>query len=159
MLFAEDSHVKTCRSQGKRKELPKAKDRAYTPKCSALLASVCHDTQSLKTSQVCLLENQEDGLLSFSMTWPRSGMMRNGIVSQLQNLARPITEIGSGLLPTPNARDYKDVSLKGSTYSASRNRHTPSLATESYLLGLTGKQTASVYCWAMGYPPGWHVEQ
>jgi hypothetical protein len=37
----------------------------------------------------------------FSGTFPRSGMMRNGTVYQLPNLARTITEIGSGLLPTP----------------------------------------------------------
>ena len=67
------------------------------------LGSFDPDTPSLKTSQTCLMENGELGLSEFSGTFPRSGMMRSGTVYQLPNLARTITEIGSGLLPTPAA--------------------------------------------------------
>lgn len=45
------------------------------------------------------------GLEAFSLDWPRSGMMQNGTVYRLHNLGRPITEIGSGLWPTPQASD------------------------------------------------------
>lgn len=58
-------------------------------------------TLSLKTSQTCLTETGEIGLSEYSGTFPRSGMMRNGTVYQLPRLAPTITEIGSGLLPTP----------------------------------------------------------
>jgi len=72
-----------------------------------LLGSFDPSTPSLKTSQTCLMENGELGLSEFSGTFPRSGMMRNGIVYQLPNLARTITEIGFGLLPTPRAQEAK----------------------------------------------------
>jgi hypothetical protein len=66
------------------------------------LGSFDLDTPSLRTSQTCLMENGELGLSEFSGTFPRSGMMRSGTVYQLPNLARTITEIGSGLWPTPD---------------------------------------------------------
>ena len=103
-LFVEDSPVKTCQLQEK-KQASMAKEAPYTGKCLELLASVCHDTQFLKTSQDSLLESQDGGLDNFSMTWPRSGTMQNGTVYRLPNLARTITEIGSGLLPTPTTMD------------------------------------------------------
>ena len=43
------------------------------------------------------------GLELFSETWPRSGLMRNGIAYQLPPLVRLTDAIGSGLLPTPAA--------------------------------------------------------
>jgi len=58
-------------------------------------------SSSLRTSQACFLS----GWAEFSETFPRSGTMRRGIVSQLVPLA-PLTDaIGSGLLPTPCAAD------------------------------------------------------
>ena len=71
------------------------------------LGSFDLDTPSLKTSQTCLMENGELGLSEFFGTFPRSGMMRNGTVYQLPNLARTITEIASGLWPTPRAQEAK----------------------------------------------------
>ena len=77
-----------------------------------LLGSFSRDMPSLKTCQTCLMENGELGLSEFSGTFPRSGMMRSGTVYQLPNLARTITEIGSGLLPTPVASDMGSASSK-----------------------------------------------
>ncbi len=105
-LYAEDSPVKTYQPQASKLDLV-AKDQAYTGKCCELLASVCRDTQFLKTSQDSFLETKEDGSQNFSMTWPRSGLMRNGTVSQLPTLGRTTTEIGSGLLPTPVAHEAR----------------------------------------------------
>ena len=76
------------------------------------LGSFDLNTPSLKTSQTCLMENGELGLSEFSGIFPRSGMMRSGTVYQLPNLARTITEIGSGLLPTPVASDMGSASQK-----------------------------------------------
>ena len=71
-----------------------------------LLGSFSPDTPSLKTSQTCLMENGELGLSEYSGTFPRSGMMRSGTVYQLPNLARTITEIGSGLSVTQEEKFY-----------------------------------------------------
>lgn len=103
-LFAGDSLAKTSARLENRLDLAE-KEAPYTAKCLELLASVCRDTQFLKTSQGSLLETKGDGSQDFSMTWPRSGTMRSGTVYRLPSLAPPITEIGSGLLPTPNAVD------------------------------------------------------
>ena len=103
-LFVADSHAKTSAKQVGKKVLM-GKDQVYTSTRLELLASVDHDTQFLKTSQACLLEDPGNGSLGFSMIWPRSGLMQNGTVYRLPTLAPPITEIGSGLLPTPTASE------------------------------------------------------
>ena len=84
-LFAGDSPAKTCQPQ-ESKQASMATVQDYTGKCCESLASVCRDTQFLKMSQVSFLESQEDGLLNFSMTWPRSGTMQNGTVYLLRIL-------------------------------------------------------------------------
>ena len=56
-------------------------------------------THSLKTARPSLLED----LMLSSPTLPRSGMMRNGIVSRLPRLEPLTCEIESGLWRTPNA--------------------------------------------------------
>lgn len=62
----------------------------------AILAKFDLNTSSWKTSQHCL----DGDLASFSETWPRSGMMRNGIAYRLPPLALITSETVSGLLPT-----------------------------------------------------------
>ena len=92
----------------------------YGQSVPVLLGSFSPDMPSLKTSETCLVENAELGLNEFSGTFPRSGMMRSGTVYQLPNLARTITEIGSGSFatqnrkwPTPSTRDYKGGYIGG----------------------------------------------
>ena len=77
------------------------------PNVPVYLGSFDPNTPSLKTSQTCLTESGEIGLSEFSGTFPRSGMMRSGTVYQLPRLAPTITEIGSGLWPTPRAKEAK----------------------------------------------------
>ena len=96
-----DSPAKTSASQETEQEYKTERAVACGQSAPVLLGSLDPNTPSLKTSQTCLMENGEIGLSEFSGTFPRSGMMRNGTVYQLPNLARTITEIGSGLLPTP----------------------------------------------------------
>jgi hypothetical protein len=94
-----DSPAKTSQPLEDRQVL-KASAVDYGQSAPVLLGSFDPDTPSLKTSQTCLMENGELGLSEFSGTFPRSGMMRSGTVYQLPNLARTITEIGSGLSAT-----------------------------------------------------------
>lgn len=69
-----------------------------------LLAKYDPNTRLWKTSQTCLLDllnNPADGLAVYSETWPKSGMMRNGIAYQLATLAPGIHGTEFGYLPTP----------------------------------------------------------
>jgi hypothetical protein len=83
----------------------RASAAAYGRNTPELLASFDRGTSSWRTSQHCLVE----GLTVFSETWPRSGMMRNGIAYQLPPLVPLIEEIVSGLLPTPTSQDNDQV--------------------------------------------------
>ncbi len=98
------SPAKTSQLQGNRSVL-RAKGRVYGASCAELLAIYDPVTQSWRTSQRCLVETAGDGFSEFLETWPRSGMTVNGIAYRLPNLARTITEIGSGLFATPNTLD------------------------------------------------------
>ena len=108
MSLQAASPAKTSQSRDPSEAL-KASAADYGQSAPVLLGSFDPDTPSLRTSQTCLMENGELGLSEFFGTFPRSGMMRSGTVYQLPNLARTITEIGSGLWPTPKASDYKSV--------------------------------------------------
>ena len=152
MLLQEDSLAKTCQRQENNLGLMENAP-VYTPKCLELLASVCLDTQFLRTSQGCLLETQGDGSQSFSMTWPRSGMMQSGIVSRLDTLAQRIDGTECGLLPTPTVSDSK---------GAAKNRF---LGSPTYHHNLGEHLRKSVDCptlhsplfveQMMGFPVGW----
>lgn len=70
-------------------------------------SSVRYDlnTYSWKTHR-CLWD---EDLPWSSVTLPKWGMTRNGVVYQHPTLARPIQETGYGLLPTPVRRDYRST--------------------------------------------------
>ena len=61
------------------------------------------EASSWRTSQVSFMEE----LNTFSETWPRSGSLRNGKVSERQTLARPIAGRGSLSWATPVGHDHK----------------------------------------------------
>ena len=108
------------------------------------------DSLSWRTSQACLLPNLE---MSWE-DWPKSGLMRNGRLYALPNLARHINGKGSLSLATPNARDYKDVS-RGRGFLSQRQRHSPSIATELLKAGAAWNQLSEAYASAMGFPSQW----
>lgn len=66
-------------------------------------ANFDHDTCSWKTSQHCLFEDS----IRYSVIWPRVGMTVNGTAYQRAPLVHLTGVIGSGLLPTPGANDWK----------------------------------------------------
>jgi len=101
------SPAKTSQSQEIRQEYKTEREAVYGQSAPVCLGKFDPNTPSLKTSQTCLMESGELGLSEYSGTFPRSGMMRSGTVYQLPNLARTITEIGSGLWPTPRAQEAK----------------------------------------------------
>jgi DNA (cytosine-5)-methyltransferase 1 len=75
------------------------KDRECGHTWQELLARYDQDTSSWKTPQSSLLEDST----VFLGTWPRWGLMRDGVSYQQQTLVPPIKEIGSGSWPTPTA--------------------------------------------------------
>jgi len=103
MSLPAASPARISQSQETKREYKTEREAAYGQSAPVCLGSFDLNTPSLKTSQTCLTDTGEIGLSEFSGTFPRSGMMRSGTVYQLPNLARTITEIGSGLLPTPAA--------------------------------------------------------
>jgi len=85
---------------------------------------------------------------NYSETWPRSGMMRNGIAYRLPTLALRINETESGSWPTPTARDWKDTGNLSNV-------------PENGLLGRFFKNRFGINLppivseWLMGFPSGW----
>jgi len=59
------------------------------------------DSSTWKTAQHSLLEDSDES----SVTWPRSGMTRDGMLWELPTLELTTRGIGSGLWPTPIAND------------------------------------------------------
>lgn len=98
-LFPVDSLAKTCPTPNKMLKELEEKGQDFGRKCSESFAKLSQDMSLWKTSQLCW-----DGELeSFSETWPRSGTMRNGIVSQRPMLEPLTIETEFGLWPTPEA--------------------------------------------------------
>lgn len=108
------------------------------------------DSLSWRTSQLCL----DGGLSEFSETWPRAGMMRNGIAFQLQPSA-PLTDvIGSSSLHTPTATGNQAApSMRG----RDRGSWYPTQATGESFSGTRGGGHVNPRWveWLMGFPDGW----
>ena len=105
-----DFHAKICQQRENRKALLRQADQDYGGRSTDLLAKYDPDTQSLRTSQNCLMAqilNQGSGLAEYSETWPRGGMMRNGNVYRRALLTHPMYVTGCGLYPTPQASDNR----------------------------------------------------
>lgn len=77
---------------------------------------------------------------------------------QLVATVRTMKGSGCSGLPTPTARDGKDIS-SGTAYLAARQRHSPSLATHLITLGAPWRAVSSIYCNVMGYPSKWNEMQ
>jgi hypothetical protein len=122
MPSAEDSPAKTSASPARGQDSTEPA-RVFGPSTHDLLASYDPATSSWRTSQLCL-----DGELDeFSGTWPRSGMTRSGIAYRRQPLAPLTGGTGSGLLPTPAARDWKDTGAP-----SEMNRKSPTLSARAW---------------------------
>ena len=109
MSSAEDFRVRTSVAQGKvRASLEH--EAAYGVKWHESFAKWDRDSSSWRTHQCSLF----GGLESFSETWPRWGMMRDGVSSERVMQEHRTSETGSGLWPTPCARDFKGPNTKAS---------------------------------------------
>ena len=105
--YAEGSRVRTSALQA-REPAWQANAPGYGASSPVLLVRYDLDSSSWKTSQHCLVE----GLETYSETWPRSGLMRNGTAYRLPPLVPLTGGTESGLLPTPEASNTKAVALR-----------------------------------------------
>ncbi len=107
---------------------------------------------SLKTALSCASQGWS---ISY-MTLPKAGMMHNGNVYQLVNLATGTKESGYSSLPTPqksdlNGRLYCSEVLMKYLKRGGQNK----LIYQCRYNGLTGTQTVHFYEWMAGFPKDW----
>ena len=144
-------HVKMYQSATHREKESTERGQDSGWKCAVLLAKRGRLSRSWKTQQTCLNGDLEE----FSGTWPRSGMMRNGIAYQLPTLARPISGIGYGLWPTPETgmgqRGYQHPSK---VLSGSSTHH---ITVNDFARAYFGikKLPPCIPEWLMGFPESW----
>ena len=149
-----------------------ASDQAYGSSLLVSLAKLDHNLLWWKTSHA----SEAKGLVLFSETWPRSGMMRNGIAYQLPPLAPLTKEIASGLLPIPTVEDGESKGMSAARLATCRpdnlatlvrcaspaardyrsgrgrseNGHTPQLPEQ-----VGGRLNPTWVEWLMGFPKKW----
>lgn len=111
-------------------------------------------SSSAKTFPESVLSSGDEYFLTCSATWPAWGMMQSGALCALPISARPINGSAFSLLPTPNARDGKDLS-RSNAFLASRQKHSPSLSTILLTYGVPWTLVATLYEATMGYPCKW----
>lgn len=153
MSFAEGSHAKTFPKLANL-VASKRNEADCGPNIGASFANYDHATSSWRTSQICL----SGELAEFSATWPRSGMMHGGVVSELAILERHTSEIGFGLLPTPRAA--KRGARRPLTAIESLRRHGRAKAHKLedalvILEGKTGVPNPQYVAWMMGFERTW----
>lgn len=103
ILSAEDSHVRTSRSQTQTQRESTETDLVFGKKWQESFAKYDQSTHSWKTRQLWLLEDLEESL----QIWPKWGCMQHGECWELGTLEPIIEGNESGYLPTPTASDYK----------------------------------------------------
>ena len=103
MRYAAGSHAKTSASPGSAPDCPKPVQDSTGNWCEPF-AWFDPASRSWRTWQTCfeaLLSNQGHGLAKFSGTWPRAGLVLNGIAYRRKPSAPLTSGTGCGLLPTP----------------------------------------------------------
>ena len=147
MWFLEDSRAKTSARQEKAQgSTESAADSGA--KWPASSAKYDRDSRSWKTAQCSLF----GGLVEFSETWPRWGLMLDGEFWELPTLARPISESESGFWPTPTAVTATGGAALckwGGTGARAKLRK---MVTPKELNGPLNPEWVS---WLMGWPKGW----
>src|SRR5450830_64538 len=89
-----------------------------------------------------------------SVTLPKWGMTRNGVVYQRLNAARPISVTGSGCWPTPTASMAKGSSPKSLKRRCGRDR-TRDRLDHAVMASDGGPLNPEWVEWLMGWPSGW----
>ena len=128
------------------------------------------DGSSLKTSQDCSVQENQlkrimrspnqnlfDTLEPFSETWPRAGMMLDGVCYRQPKWERRISEIGCGLLPTPGRIDSNFCRSKAVTVAALLKNRKHQIHLSHLLIGsqIPRSEFPEIFEWIMKWPLGW----
>lgn len=141
-----DFLAKTYQPQEKA-QASKVADQDSGEKWLGSLARYDHDLRSWKTAQ-CLLQG---GLEEYSETWPRWGMMLDGVCWGQTTLGLITSEIESGLLPTPRKQIQDRKILARDTY-----KHNLEEYLGIHMPHLIGSRIDPNYVeWMMAWPDGW----
>ena len=159
MSCAGASLAKTLVPQGKALALM-ASEAAYGERWHASFAKYDPATHLWKTPQCSLLGDY----IEFSETWPKWGMMQNGVCSERVTPELTTSAIASGSWPTPCTRDYKGANgPDGLTRNDGKSRMDQLPNQVAY----GGKSTQATKTkvnmtlnpswveWLMGWPIGW----
>ena len=114
----QDSLARILALPENRQGLEKKHAVASTVKSSASLAWFDQNSCSWKTSQQSFLTDSEPS----SMTWPRSGMTRNGFAYALPIVGRITTGIDGGFWRTPTAHEWKNTGHATQVYLSDQVR-------------------------------------
>jgi hypothetical protein len=131
MSYLAAFHAKTSPQPEKAQELTES-GQGCGEKWHGSFTKYDPDSFLWRTHQCSLLGDLEP----FSETWPRWGLMRNGECWEQPMSALRTSETESGLLPTPNARDWKDGKTAG-------NRKSPGLGVVAHWPTPTASQGRS----------------
>ena len=145
-LFAGGFLDKMSVLQVKERDL-KEKDQRYGPNLVESFARFNQNGLLLKMFRGYIQLTMDNSLPKFLETYPRAGMMRNGMLFRQRPLARLTEEIGFSLWPTPNASDER-VWISG--FSGLRSRKViPELGIKK------GWINPKLSEWLMGFPINW----
>ncbi len=121
-------------------------------KCGELLGTYDPHLRSLKTLEQSLFE----GWIEYLAHLPKSGMMLNGKIFEQRTWVRRIKEREYGLLPTPQASDWKDrfknMQAIRNYYKSNHQKH---LSHELLIRGATYKEVMKTYEKIQGFLAGW----
>jgi hypothetical protein len=153
MSYLAAFHARTSAQQEKAQELTES-DQECGTKWHGWLAKYDHVTFSWKTAQCSFIEDLNES----SMTLPRSGMTRNGLLWELPMLEQTIKETGSGSLekwPTPQSSDCRDRGNMSNPAIQRRVQKGKQLNLSMVVHPTSGKLNPTWVEWLMGWPLGW----
>ncbi len=128
-----------------------------TPAISSRPGSISSASADLSFALVSRLEAAmaSHGSTAFSITWNRRATPAQRQLPVQLARARITSETDFTSLPTPCARDGKDIS-RSNAFLSQRKRHSPSLATRLLDSGHSWQVITAAYCLAMSLPLQWN---
>ena len=157
-FFAVASRSHASRTAQPGKEKPVQTKGTYGESSPVSLAKLSPDGLWLRMYRGYCQARTDGSLEEYSGTWPKSGMMRNGLVSRLPILAHRTKGSGSLLLPTPMAAEHKMTPMKEDYAYRPFTKQVPDTLA-MWAVRKSGlphaRLVASLWEWAMGFNIGW----
>lgn len=145
------------RSQQQEKDKGKMTSAICGPKQLRLFAQYDHGSHSWRTSQVCWVSNTYGG---FSETWPKAGLMQDGMCWELQQWAEIVPANEFGLWPAPKKSDGEQVTSNYEYYKRRLNvvpdlPVITALSTPPTVDGIYGRLNPDWVESLINFPTGW----